>query len=300
VLAALPILWWNSQHDWVMFGHSKGHFGSQQALSGVMQLRLALDFVFYQLVLLSPLLFGLVVVNGVQSAWRFKQLSAEQQLLWLMGPVLVLAVLVLSLLQKVQGNWPMPFYWSSLILLAGAWQAGRWKRWLHAAVWLGGVMVVITYSLPLLVQLLNLQNTPLDPTPRFKNWQTLAASVQAERVAALPALDNTFMVATGHRYLASELAFYLPDHPPMFRYETAGRVLSQFAVWPDPVAWIGRDGFVISEQSEAQLPQGLREAFERLRLVATLPNPSNPRSRYYLYLGEHLLNWPTLQQRAAP
>jgi 4-amino-4-deoxy-L-arabinose transferase-like glycosyltransferase len=299
ILAAIPILLWNQQHDWVMFGHSKSHFGSHEAVGWVRHLQHARDFFLYQTLLISPVIFVLVVIVSFQSLIGFKRLAAEQQFLWLTGPLLLLGVLLLSFMQKVQGNWPMPFYFTGLMLLAGKWLAGSWKKTLKAGLLLGYLMVAMTYVLPLLIPAFNLQHTALDPTTRFKNWQETALNIHFERLIALPNLDNTFVVALGHRYLASQLAFYLPDHPKVYRFEESGQVTSQYEVWPGPLAFVGKNGFVVSESTEEHLPQDLKAAFERFRFLAEIANPSKSGASYYLYLGENLKIWPNSIGQAA-
>ena len=295
LLAALPILLWNQQHDWVMFGHSKGHFGHTQALSFAQHLKDSLDFLLYQILLVSPILFAVLVIVSLQAAFKFKTLSAEQRFLWLTGPLLLLVILLLSLLQKVQGNWPMPFYFSGLILLAGYWQAGAWQKTLKFGLGLGYLMVVMTCILPLLLQLFNLQNSAFDPTKRFKNWQQVAVNIHQQRLMALPDLQDTFMVALGHRYLASQLGFYLPDHPPMYRFDNSGQVLTQYEVWGGPLKFVGKNAFVISDSPE-QVPADLKSAFVSFRLVTEVANPNKANSSYFLYLAENLQAWPKSPQ----
>ncbi|WP_446811442.1 ArnT family glycosyltransferase [Methylomonas sp. 2BW1-5-20] len=292
VIAAVPILWWNQQHDWVMFGHSKSHFGNHETVSLLKHLQWAGEFLLYQILLVSPVLFVVVVVSSVRASFNFKCLPAEQRFLLLLGPATLLGVLLLSVLQKAQGNWPMPFYFTGLILLAGNWLAGAWRKTLKYGIVLGYAMVLLTYLLPIVLQVFKLQNTAFDPTKRFNSWRELAINVHFERLISLPNLDNTFVVALGHRYLASELAFYLPDHPKVYRFETSGLVTSQYEVWPGPEAFVGKNGFVIGEFAEENLPVELTAAFERFRFLAQIPNPGKPASPYYLYLGENLKFWP--------
>lgn len=294
LLAVVPILWWNQQHDWVMFGHSKGHFGNHETVSLVKHLQHARDFLLYQLLLLSPVTFVLCIIISIKGALVFKRLEAEQQFLWLMGPVLILAVLVLSLLQKAQGNWPMPFYISTLILVAGTWAAGAWNKTVKFALSLGYLMVGMTYGLPLLLQMLDLTDSAFDPTKRFKSWQETAQNVHLERIEAQSDLTDTFVVALGHRYLASQLAFYLPDHPKVYRFETSGKVISQYEVWPGPDAFVGRNAFIIGEGSEQNVPIELKHAFAHFRFLAEVANPNNAESPYKIYLGENLIAWPDL------
>lgn len=295
---SIPILLWNQQHDWVMFGHSQGHFGNHEVVSLATHLQYAVDFFVYQLLLISPITFVLVMIVSVQSAFKFRHLTAEQQFLWLMGPLLVLAILLLSLLQKVQGNWPMPFYISGLILLAGKWAAGSWKKSVKFALALGYLLVLMTYMLPLLLHGFNLKDTAFDPTKRFKNWQELAVNIHFDRLMSSDSLDQSFVVALGHRYLASQLAFYLPDHPQVYRYEESGQVMSQYEVWPGPDKFVGKNAFIIGETPEENLPITLKNAFSRVSFVAQIANPDNANSPYYVYLAENLIAWPNLAARA--
>lgn len=298
-VAAVPILAWNYQHDWVMFGHSKGHFGNPEAQGWIKHLQHARDFVLYQFLLLSPIIFAMAIWTSLRAGAGFRSLAPEQQFLWLMGPSLLLGVLLLSFLQKVQGNWPMPFYISTLILLAGNWVAGAWKKTVKFALALGYLMVLITYVLPLLLQTLNLKGSDFDPTKRFKSWQELALNMHFERLMSQPKLDDTFVVALGHRYLASQLAFYLPDHPKVYRFEESGHVISQYEVWPGPHAYIGRNAFVVAEGREPHVPEALKESFTRFRFLAEVANPNNQDSPYSIYLAEHLLAWPDVHKDGA-
>ncbi|MGR8930110.1 MAG: ArnT family glycosyltransferase [Gammaproteobacteria bacterium] len=292
LVAAIPILWWNHQHGWVMFGHSRGHFGNHEPVSLIKHLQWSRDFVLYQILLLSPVTFVLCVIVSLQGALNFKSLTAEQQFLWLMGPVLILSVLLLSVLQKAQGNWPMPFYVSALILLVGHWVNGAWQKTVKFAAVFGGVMVVMTYTLPLLLQLVHLKDTAFDPTKRFKNWREVAQNIYAERMSAQTDLADTFVVALGHRYLASQLAFYSPDHPRVYRFEESGQVNSQYEVWHGPQSLIGKNAFVIGESPVAALPTSLKQAFASFELVAEVANPDTADNRYYIYLGRNLIEWP--------
>lgn len=292
MLAAAVLLYWNAQHDWVMFGHSKKHFAGQQAADLLKHIAHTRDFLLYQLLLLSPVLFVLLVIDAVGSLLRFKALSSEQRFLWLMGPLAMLAVLLLSLLQKAQGNWPMAFYFSGTIMLAGKAVAGNWQRSLRYGLWLGYVLVVTTYLLPILIQHSGLQNTAFDPTKRFKHWQELAVDINFERLVALPSVDDTFVVALGHRYLASQLAFYLPDHPKVYRYQESGQIQSQYEVWNGPIEFIGKNAVIVGNDDQNSVPTVLKDAFTGFRFLAQVANPDKPKSPYSLYLGEGLKYWP--------
>lgn len=299
IVAAVPILYWNAEHDWVMFGHSRGHFGNSAPLSAAKHIQLARDFLFYQLLFLSPVIFGLVFVNSVRMLRNVRVLSAEQRFLFLFGPALLLATLLLSLGQKAQGNWPMAFYFTALIALAEQCAAGKWRRWFKVGISIGYAMAVLTYLLPVVLQVLRLQGSDFDPTKRFKNWHELAAEIHFERLMAQDKLGETFVVALGHRYLASQLAFYLPDHPKVYRFEASGRVASQYEVWSGPVEWIGKNAFIVTKGGEETVPSELKAGFARMRFLAQIPDPGKQNTFYSIYLGENLQHWPESVTRSS-
>ncbi len=289
ILALLPILIWNHLHDWIMFAHSKSHFTGKPAGAGTSIWKYTRDFFVYQILLISPLIFGLVIAVSLKNLTAYRHLAAQEQFLTLMGPVLLLGVLVLSFIQKVQGNWPMPFYFSALILLAGYWQQGHRQKLFHYALLSAYLMVAATYLLPGILAAFDLQNTKLDPTKRFKYWPQLAENVQQARLA-VPGLEQRFMVVVGHRNLASELAFYLPDHPKMYRYGNDG-AMSQYDLWPGPQQFNGANGMILSYGLK-QVPEPVNTAFGHVRFIAEIANPKNPQMPYYLFWGENLQHWP--------
>ena len=292
IVCLVPIILWNQQHDWVMFGHSKGHFGIKETLTFTARLEQASSFILYQLLLVSPVLFVVILIMTIKASIRFTRLNSEEQFLMLMGPILLLGILLLGFVQKVQGNWPMPFYFSGLVLLSGQFVSGSWKQSLKTGVVVGYLMVLLTYALPMLIQTFNLNDTRIDPTARFRHWQEVAKSIQAERQKVLPHPEETIVIALGHRFLASQLAFYLPDHPYVYRYEDSGQVTSQYEVWGEPSNVIGKSAFIVGEQTEAELPAAVKNAFKHFYEVGTVVNPMKKTSQYHLYLGESLQSWP--------
>ena len=290
-LAGIPILWWNAEHGWVMFHHSQEHFTTQIADSVTTSLKNVFELLLYQQLLMSPLIFVLVVILSIQCLWRYKALSGQQQFLVLMGPVLLLGVLLLSVEQKVQGNWPMPFYFSGLILLAGMWRDGQWRRLLKYGMSLGYLMVAITYLLPNLLAALNLEHGRLDPLKRFNRWPELVQNIQQERLQLPLVAGKSFVLALGHRNLASQLAFYLQDHPQVYRYEADGEIKSQYELWPGPMEFAGKNALVVSDVAEA--PRQVSAAFRRFAFVKEIANPMHANQPFYLFVGQELYEWPS-------
>lgn len=290
IACLIPILLWNQQHDWVMYGHSKGHFGINETVGFLTRMEQAGTFFLYQLLLVSPLLFVLILNMTFKTGFLLTHLRPEEQFLFLMGPALLIGISLLSLVQKVQGNWSMPFYFSALILLSGQWLAGAWQKSLKTALWLGFLMVSLTYLLPPLAQAIHGQNAQIDPIKRFKYWSELVEKIALER-EKLPHPEQTFILVVGHRFLASQLAFYLPDRPSVYRYEDTGRISSQYEVWPGPKGAVGKTAFIVAEPKKANVPDALRSSFASFRQIGSIVNARESKP-YQLFLGEKLKFWP--------
>ncbi len=296
MLCSLPILIWNQQHDWVMFGHSKGHFGIKESIGLLTRLEQGATFLLFQLLLATPVICVLLIILSFKTSIGINRLPEKEQFLVLMGPVLLLGIIALGFIQKVQGNWPMPFYFTSLILLSGQWASGRWKKPLKSGLLVGYLMVTLTYALPLVIQAFNLHNTPVDPTFRFRHTEDLVQAIDSERQIKLAEPENAFVMVLGHRYLASQLAFYLPDHPKVYRYEHGGMVSSQYEVWPGPIDYIGKNALIVTELQEVNVPIELKSVFLNFRKVGEVVNPVNKNSHYNLFVGEALKSWPPAKQ----
>jgi 4-amino-4-deoxy-L-arabinose transferase-like glycosyltransferase len=292
IACLLPILFWNQQHDWIMFTHSKGHFAIKESVSLVKHIEQGLIFLVFQLLLVSPILCALLFFLSAKSSWQIKNLEDKALFLVLMGPVLLLGISFLGFIQKVQGNWGIPFYFSALILLSQHTSQTSWSKYMKAGLATGFFMVSLTYTLPVLIQTLHLQNTAIDPTYRFRHTQSLVNAIALERQKLNAASENTFIIAVGHRFLVSQMAFYLPDHPFVFHFEESGQIISQYEVWPGPVDKIGKQALIVSDRDEAEIPNTLKAAFVNFQKKSEIVNPSNPTTHYTLFLADQLKYWP--------
>ena len=292
VLCMIPILLWNQNHDWVMYNHSKGHFSTQEQISLLKKLEQSYTVLLYQLLLLTPIIATLITINSFKLTLKLKHLSAQEQFLVWMGPILLIGFIVINFFQKTQGNWPMPFYFTGIMLLSAQWQKGQWQKTIKYGLMIGYFMVILTYSLPLLIQFFKLQNTAIDPTYRFRNTQEFVNHITKERQRLLTESKADFILTIGHRYLASQLAFYLPEHPQIYRYENKGGVYSQYEIWPGPTKYIGKTALIITDKASQTLPKELTDIFNNIEKISEIHDPTDNNKKYGLYLAEGLKSWP--------
>jgi 4-amino-4-deoxy-L-arabinose transferase-like glycosyltransferase len=164
-----PNIAWNAEHGWMTFAKQFGRVRASGLDLGFLG-KLALD----QLILLNPLIavfLGLGVAR--RAAWPLILISAP-----------FAAYLVIhSLHDEVQGQWPAPLYPSLMIIAASAAeQAQGWVARLRtAAPWLG----LGACAAAMVFALAPLGPPPFrDPAHDYRDWPRFAAAVERARLAA--------------------------------------------------------------------------------------------------------------------
>jgi hypothetical protein len=269
VLCCLPILLWNSHHDWVTFRHVGAQTGVSDQAAGAGWL--------------GPLYFlvgqGLLLVGFWFVAWLlamiahrpWKETDVGVRYLWAMSAPMFTLVLLATLRASVQPNWPATAYLSGLVLTVG-WLAGQCntassRRWTAASVAAGcslGLLVTAfmhrsEWVHPALKWLAGPPKADrpcpirrLDPTCRLRGWRALAAEVDCLRDRLRDQGVEPELAGSGWT-LPGELAFYCQGHPTVYSLGLAmGDRHSQYDWWrPHPLAdkdqFQGRTFVVVGE-----------------------------------------------------
>ncbi len=234
----LPVVVWNAGHDWMSFTFQLSHgLGSGHGSA----LQREADLIGSQLGLVSPILFGLLVIV----VWRaLTRRVPRQSILAMVAAVTFLFFCWSALSHRAEPNWQAMAYVPAIALLAAYSGTPRWRRWLGAACALGGALVAMVYLqathpfLPVAAS--------SDPAARGAGWNVLAAEMNAAALrldasgsAALAGhsdaganADPTRVWFAANRYQdASEIAFHLPDNPEVFSLNIASRP-NEYDLWP--------------------------------------------------------------------
>lgn len=301
LLALVPPLIWNIQNDWLTVKHTMHHFESGSPTLGKRVGRL-FEYIGSQLGILTPVLCVLMyaVLFAVIKMW--KRLADRERFLWLFsGPVLI-AMLLMGLRQRINPNWPAVFYVTATTLVV-AWAAGKWSLNLKLDSWrrafgpglkLGVGLAIAVYVLVTVFSIGIVKIPGIDPSARLRGWSTIARDIQNAR-DELP--EGLMVITQSHRFLASELAFYLPDQPRVYIYNSDPEIIgTQHDLWENPSTRLGEDALIIVQGETREVTEGLANRFESTEMLQILSYPQLRRNqqKFSLFIGRNLQRWPTV------
>lgn len=310
----IPVLIWQQANGWPTLSHMKEHFevDGEPDGSGPGILKHAgwfLQFPAIQAALYSPVMWVVVMAALVVALQGWRHLERRGVLLVVFSAPALVVFFILALRQEVHPNWPAVYYVSAFVL-AAAWihgavggmsPGGKWCVWARRGLWAGLVMVIIAYVYPIVSGPLGLAgDAKLDPFERLRGWKE-AGERAGEFLKMVPEPDETFVVVLGHRNYASEMAFYMPQQPRVYRWQQDGRLVSQYEIWPAPDETMrGWNALVISPDSEEKDYKKLSLNFffwhsfrETTKLGdISVPVGGNVRRSYQVFLCSFMKKWP--------
>jgi 4-amino-4-deoxy-L-arabinose transferase-like glycosyltransferase len=249
-LVFVPVLVWNSHHDWISFLFQLKHgLAKPQGSALHIAWRNEGDFWGGQAGLASPILF---VMMGI-AVWRGERraVSGERFVLSIVALVSFGFFVYSALRQRVEPNWPAPAYIPAIVLLATTTWGALGERWMKAGIWFAAIMSAIIYVQGV-VPILPLPPRK-DPIARAFGWRELTLRADSA-AAAITAQTGKRAWLGGDRYQeASELAFHTPSHPETFATNLSGRV-NQYELWPKFAerATAGDNVVLVLDDSEGQ------------------------------------------------
>jgi 4-amino-4-deoxy-L-arabinose transferase-like glycosyltransferase len=274
LLFLAPVLWWQQQHHWVTLGHMSHHFDTAEHLGFIGWLTRFVSFPASQAGLFTPVTWVLLIACAFGGLWRWRALDLVRRYLVIFSAPALLVFFLLGLRQNVNPNWPAVFYLSAIVLLAvhllQGWERNR--RTARLALGVATAMTLLTYVLPVAIDVLGLSGDPkLDPLARLRGWSEAGTRAGA-LLAAAPQPGRTFFLALGHRDNASQFAFYTPQHPPVYRWQPDGDLVSQYELWPSMHERIGWDALIL-QPSEKPLAKSLKRQFTSVEKVSDIRSP---------------------------
>lgn len=300
LLGLVPVVWWNAQHGWLTLTHTREHFGSDPVTLGK-RLARAGEFLAGQLGVVSPVTAPLIVVVLAAAAWGFPRLDRRARFLWAFSGAPLAGVGVLSLVQRVQPNWPAPFYSAGLVLVA-AWGLGeldlarrldRRRGAFRTALGVGLVTCCLVYLAPLVLAHPAWAGGRWDLTARLRGWSELGRQLGDQVALTETGPSRLLLIAATGRGPVSELAFYTPGQPRVYAWRFGAEVLSQHDLWDGPSDAPGSTALLITPAG-APPPAELTAAFAKVEPGATLTpaRTSRPEQRLQVWRAAGFRGWP--------
>ncbi len=270
----LPVVYWNSQHDWVSFAFQLNHGlgGAVRSLGPVM------EYLAGQMLITGPVVWLLGMAAAVAALWR-----RDQATLWLLATSLpVIAFFGLSSLRTVAGpNWPAFAYVTFSILVARYCLEGdsRLRRGLWSLAFGLSLALSVVLTLHARFGLLPLHEfspelAAADASNGFHGWRELGAELRKHPEAA-------FALAPSHQ-LSAQIIYYTGGRLPA-RPEPEARA-SQFDLWPGQLQ--GQDGlYVWTDEDSAGPYEEYFAATTPARTLRVLRNGAAVRT-YHLVEGQ--------------
>jgi len=218
----LPVVIWNSQHNWVTFLHTAGHANISEGMN--LTIGRFFEFIGSQLGVVTPVVFIFMIISLF--ALR-KKVEHGGLLFWFSIPIL-LFFLMKSLQGKVQGNWALPAYIAGFVALS-VYTVKYWeefRRSVRILLIAGGVLSFAVSAIAHYPSVLNLP-VKMDTTSRLRGWKQLGKKISnmAEEMEA------PYFIFSDSYQVTSELAFYVRKNPVTYCINL-GRRMNQYDIWP--------------------------------------------------------------------
>ena len=312
----LPMLWWNLQHGMVTLTHTQEHFHHHANLPLLKRLGQFLSFPLIQAGVWSPITFVLLIAALVGCARAWNSLDQRARFLFLFSAPGLTTFLLLAVRQDINPNWPAVFYLSAFVLGASiALRTPTITPWLRRGLTFGAALTLALYLAIPLIPVLSLKGSKkLDPCVSMRGWAE-AGQLIGKLYERVPRPDHTLVLVLDHRHNASQMAFNMPQHPRVYRWNPEGKIESQYEVWPNGADKIGWDGFVIYPDSPEDhyqkkgLQNVVAKAFKQVQKLgdADVIIGNGVQRSFQVFLGKSMVHWPgpdvakpPAQQKPAP
>lgn len=261
-----PVIFWNSQHAWISFRYQLAHGVSSKVRISTFTF---LQFLGAQFLLISPLLWIASITGMVISGYiGIKEKKDNFLLLFSLAIITILFFNILSFQDKMQGNWPITGYITTLISVSALFQRfslslrRRGKKLLKGFFLLA---LVFSFLLTLFIHLqalFSLVPIPvnMDTTNALYGWKELGKEVSRMREET-PGRVKPFIMANSHQ-VAGELAFYTDKQYETYQEKGKG-LPKQYNYWSDFNSLIGRDAIYV-EEGNGQIGKNVRDAFRSI------------------------------------
>lgn len=247
LLCFLPVVYWNSHHDWISFTFQLSHGLGGQSYS----FDRLVEYVVGQLLVAGPIVWFL----GIYAAFACLFRKDKAQLFLILMALPVIIFFGFSSLKKLAGpNWPVFAYFTFSILVTKYFldSTSKIRRSLWYAALISSLFISAILTLHARFNVIQLgrfskELAVTDATNWFYGWRELGAELKK-----YPGME--FAVTPSHQ-LSAEIIYYTDEKIFVQTDEKVARI-SQFNLWPWPDGLKGKNGFYVWAEGDAVGPYG--------------------------------------------
>ena len=275
-LTLMPLVYWNTQHDWLSFGfHLSSRFDGGSSSPGFNPLTMVGVWLVGVAYLFPSLGFPLWWVSG-RSLWQLGDLR-QRFVLWLGLPIAA-GFTLLGGMTHIYPAWPAPGLWSLSLLLAlavASWSPSTIRRWLLSSALVMATLLLFALghvALGTLQQpggMVQLMPPETDPTTTMIDVvqlrRRLQAGVAADAIASADFLVTNEFWLSG--YIDMAVSSLTPAPVMAFTQDPRGH-----AVWFTPTDWVGYSGLfiTIADYDQNEIRATYAPYFERFNLLESV------------------------------
>lgn len=278
LLSFLPLIYWNSQHDWVTFHHllDRGQLDEPWQWS----IHEFTGFLGEQLAVVQPFFFIGLVVALFRKETRASHPDAYRFLASGFAP-LFLFYSLLAWNDSGQPNWTAPAYVTGMILMTATWT--QWteknktaKRLAQISIAISALIIcAFTLSTPFRLP------TQRDPLKRVRGWKHLAEYLHQR----IDRHKTDFIISDSYQ-TASLMAFYISPRPAVY-IPHADHIQNQFSFWPGYEQEETKSDALYITRKTDRVPHVLYDDFSEvipLGKHTSMFRNKHPVEQFYIYL----------------
>ena len=259
-LGLVPVLIWNSQHDWASFGFQSARaVGNKLSLTG-----LATNF-FGPMGFLFPWIWFPIVGILVKRIFTFRSAAGVDRLLLCQSLLPLVMFTAVSSTRPILPHWPLIGFLPLFPLLGSSWadQSIREpvvvRRWM---IFMASALLVIASAFLVQARTGIVKFPFRDPCIEISGWESVAHELDTRGFINRP---NTF-IFTNHWFDSGQIAFATRNRIPVACYREGDA--RGFAYWSRPEDWLGKDGLLLDPDQQ----QGLSDVYiPYFREITELP-----------------------------
>ena len=259
-LGLVPVLIWNSQHDWASFG-----FQTARAVGATFQIRGLAVMIFGPMALLLPWIWVPLVGILIGRVASFRSATGIDRLLLCQALLPLGLFTAVSCTRIILPHWPLIGFLALYPMLGLYWATRSVaepvvvRRWLR---FMAAFLVVVASAFVIQARFGVVRFPFRDPCIEISGWESVARELNTRGLLDQP---ETFLF-TNHWFDSGQIAFATRNRIPVACYREGDA--RGFAYWSRPEDWVGKDGLLLDADDQA----GLTDVYEPyFREIKELP-----------------------------